>query len=262
MNKLLCIAVMGFVLFGGACGAQDSLPTVSLPFEDDTKGVESANRQAALPLWLQELSNLPAEQRKRYTDSFAKAKAAYASAKLAECESHLNSCELIYQGNPSVWSLRASLCIAQRRFDEAEALMEKVLKEQPGDSITAFNRSLLSLGKGDYERCIEQTSGLLEKLRFLEGLQLQHSLKFRLLLAYLMLGREEEAEKMVADVTPLDDSPLYYYAQAAFAIYHGDGAAAIKEIATADRIYRSEKYLLSYKQNLSFSQLQEKYLPK
>lgn len=262
MNKLIFIAVMGLILFDEPCGAQNTLPTSALPLEDDSKGGESDKRQAAVPLWLQELSNLPSEQRKLYTNSFAKAKAAYASAKLAECESHLNSCEMIYQGNPSVWSLRASLYIAQRRFDEAEALMEKVVKEQPEDSITAFNRSLLSLGRGDYERCVEQTSELLEKVRFLEGMQLQHSLKFRLLLAYLMLGQKDKAEKLVADVTPLDDSPLYYYSQAAFAIYRGDSATAAKEIATADRIYRGEKYLLSYKQNLSSSQLQDKYLPK
>lgn len=262
MNKLICIAVLGSVLFDEPCGAQNTLPTVALPTEDDTQGRDEDKREAAVPLWLQELSNLPAEQRQLYTSSFAKAKAAYAAAKFAECELHLNSCEMIYQSNPSVWSLRASLYIAQQRFDEAESLIEKVIKEQPDDSIAAFNLSSLSLGKGDYKRCIEQTSELLEKIRFHEDMQLQHSLKFRLLLSHLMLGQKAEAEKLVADVTPLDDSPLYYYAQAAFAIYRGDSAAAAKEIATADRIYRSEKYLPSYKQSLSYSHLQDKYLPK
>jgi len=262
MNKLICIAILGLFISGGPCGAQSTLPIVAPPSEEGTNDGQTDKREIAVPLWLQELSNLPAEQRQLYISSFAKAKAAYAAAKFAECELHLNSCEMIYRGNPSVWSLRASLYIVQQRFDEAETLIKKVIKEQPGDSITAFNLSSLSLAKGDYERCIEQTSKLLEKIRFHEGVQLQHSLKFRLLLAHLMLGQEAEAEKLVADVTPLDDSPLYYYAQAAFAIYRGDSEAAAKEIATADRIYRSEKYLLSYKQSLSASQLQDKYLPK
>lgn len=262
MNKLICIAALGLFFSGKPCGAQSTLPTTPLPTEEKTTSEEEAKRKSPVPLWLQELSNLPVEQRQLYTSSFAKAKAAYAAAKYAECELHLNSCEMIYQGNPNVWSLRASLYIAQQRFDEAEALTQKAIKEQPGDPITAYNLSSISLSKGDYVRCIEQTSALMEKIRFNEGMPLLHSLKFRLLLANLMLGRLDEAKKLVADVTPLDDSPLYYYSQAAFAIYRGDGAAAAKDIATAERIYHSEKYLPSYKQSLSSSRLQDKYLPK
>lgn len=257
MSQLIRTMAAGLLLWSGFCSAQSSLPTVG-----DTESEMPEQQKITIPLWLQELSNLPKEQRQLYTSSFAKAKEAYASAKLAECESHLNSCEMIYRGNPNVWSLRASILIAQKRFDEAEPLMVKVCKEKPDDTITVFNLSLLSLGKGDYERCIEQTSELLKAVRFTESMQLQHSLKFRLLLAHLMLGQKDEAEKLVADVTPLDDSPLYYYSQAAFAIYRGDIDSAAKEITTADRIYHGEKYLLSYKQNLSFSRLQDKYLPK
>lgn len=259
MKKFICVTALA-LLFHGVCPAQSTLPAAALPTVD--KDNPDNLKKASLPLWLQELSNLPAGQRKLYTESFARAKMAYAAAKLAECESHLNTCEMIYRGNPNVWSLRASLLIAQRRFDEAEPLMEKVIREQPEDAITIFNRSLLSLGRGEYERCVQQTSELLENVRYTESMQLQHSLKFRLLLAYLMLGEKEKAESLVADVSPLDDSPLYYYAQAAFAIYRGDVSQAAREVSTADRIYIGEKYLLSYKQNLSFSKLQDKYLNK
>ena len=101
--------------------------------------------------WVKELSNLSAEDRALYTSSFAKAKSAYAKGLMAECESHLNTCEFYTTSNPNVWNLRASVRISQQRFEEAKPLLDAVRRFNPQDSVARLSYSLLYLGTGEYE---------------------------------------------------------------------------------------------------------------
>lgn len=227
--------------------AQENLSTTA----GDTQTSES--QQAQLAEWVRELSNLPPEQRAHYTEAFAKAKQAYARGSLAECDSHLNTCELYTTSNPNVWNLRASVLISQRKFDEALPLLERVRSENRQDAVANLSFSLLYLGAGEYSKCLEETTALIETLRYSNMEQLVHSLRFRRMLCYIMLGKEDEARAEVADIGPLDDSPLYYYSQAVFSLQAGDRRAAQRDMNAADTIYASVGYIPAYKQALEFS---------
>ncbi|MBQ2379280.1 MAG: tetratricopeptide repeat protein [Akkermansia sp.] len=209
--------------------------------------------------WVKELSNLSAEDRALYTSAFAQAKNAYAKGLMAECESHLNTCEFYTTSNPNVWNLRASVRISQQRFDEAKPLLDAVRRFNPQDAVARLSYSLLYLGTGEYEKCIAETDALLEEIRYRDMMQLTHSLIFRKVLCCLMLGREEDARALVADVSPVDDSPLYYYSQAMFSLVKGDRRSATRDLNTADTIYATIGYLSGYKQAVSFSGITEKF---
>lgn len=227
--------------------AQENLATAT---ESDKP---AAPEPPQIPEWVREISNLPPDQRTLYTESFSKAKKAYAQGSMAECESHLNTCEMYTGKNPSVWNLRASVCISQRRFDEAKLLLEKVRRDNPQDAVASLSFSLLYLGSGEYQKCLDETSVLIGDLVYSDMDQLVHSLKFRRLLCYIRMGREDDAQAEVATIGPMEDSPLYYYSQAVFSLLAGDRRAALRYINTADSIYGSVGYIPAYKQALEFS---------
>jgi len=235
--------------------AQDFLPTEAL--SDST--TEDGNEVDLLSLpWVIDLSNLVKADRDAYVEAFDAAKVAYREGRLVECESWLNTCELIYDKNPNVWNLRASTLVAQKKFDEAEHCLRKVLELLPNSDVAHLNLSLLFLGRGDYEDCLAETNEVLNKISGKKEMRaLKQSLVFRKFLSLLMMKREEEALILVEDLTPLEDSPLYYYSQAALLLSRNDSRAAQKELSTANAIYETDPYLYSYKQNLKFSGLME-----
>ncbi|MDO5471118.1 MAG: hypothetical protein Q4F38_07425 [Akkermansia sp.] len=252
MKNTVSVSVLFSLLFLPHLAAQEVLPTdAGAPQPAETQTEEIAD-------WVKELSNLSPENRTIYTRAFALAKQAYARGLMAECESHLNTCELFTTSNPNVWNLRASVYISQCRFDEAQALLTSVRRSNPQDLVARLSFSMLYLGKGEYAKCIEETDALLEEIRYKDMMQLSHSLIFRKVLCCLMLDREAEARALVADISPVDDSPLYYYSQAAFSLAKGDHRAATRDLYAADVIYASVGYLSGYKQAMNFSGISEK----
>ncbi len=209
--------------------------------------------------WVKELSNLPPENRKAYAEAFKQAKGCYAEGRLIECETHLNTCELYTRSNPNVWNLRACALISQQRYDEAEPLLMEVRRYNPQDAMARLSLSLLYLGTQRYEKCIEETDLLIDDIKYKDMMQLTRSLMFRKLLCCIMLGHMDAARDVVADIGPIDDSPLYYYSQGVFALVEGNRQQALREFNTADTIYATIGYLSGYKQALNFSGLTEKY---
>ncbi len=202
---------------------------------------------------------MPAEKRAEYAAAFAQAKQAYATGRLIECECHLNTCEFFTRKNPHVWNLRAGALVMQRRFEEARPLLAEVQRVSPQDEVARMSLSMLYLGTAEYEKCLEETERLLVEIRYRNLEQLTHSLKFRKLLCYMMLGREAEARELVKGVGPIDDSPLYYYSQAVFFLAKGDRRSAVRDMGAADTIYANTGHLAAYKQALEFSGVAEKF---
>ena len=231
-----------------ACAALFMAPTWASS-EDMPDGEDS-------PLWVLELGELTPVQQQIYTNKFAAAKRAYSSGSHALCLQFLTECEAIYAKNPNVWNLRASVYIAQKKFEDAQVWLEKVREIAPDDLVANLNFSLLHLGAGRYEQSIEEIDVLIDELKYKKGMEsLVHSLLFRKFVCLLKLGKVDDARAVVAKVSPLSYTPLYYYSQAMLNYVAGDKKAAARDMAAADRIYRTDAYLQAYKQNIQFSGL-------
>ena len=258
MKKLVSLA---FLSAAASLMAAD-LPTVNV-FEDDSKPT-AQNPQTGdeqldeIPNWVNELSNLPADKRQLYVNQFSAAKWAYSKGAMDMCHQCLDACEAIYDKNPNVWNLRASAYIAVGSFAAAEIWLKKVREVAPDDLVANLNYSLLYLGVGQYEKCIEECDILLGDIEYNEKLEpLTHSLIFRKFICLVMMERVDEAKELVKDITPLTFTPLYYYSQAVLAMVEKDPERALKEISAADRIYRTDPYLLTYKQAIQFTHILE-----
>ncbi len=245
----LLAACAGIFAFG--FNAQADLPTGETTTDSLQQEEEAVDE--SIPEWVRELSNLAPESRSAYTTAFQAAKRSYAAGRMVECEGHLNTCEMYTRSNPNVWNLRASALIAQSRYEEAQQQLDKVLSHDSQDSVARLSLSLLQLGMHRYEECIATTDELLDMIRYKEMAQLTYSLTFRKLLCLVMMERMDEARELVADCSPMLDAPLYYYSQAVFLYVEGDRKAALRELTTADSIFRGTGYLSGYRQALNIS---------
>ena len=79
------------------------------------------------------------------------------------------------------------------------------------------------------------------------------------MLCLVLMDKVEEAKALVKDITPLTFTPLYYYSRCILAYMDKDNARALNEMKTADKIYKNDAYLSTYKQALIFSKLLDKF---
>ncbi len=220
----------------------------------------SEEELAKLPPWQAGFNRLSKQDRLSYATAFTKAKAAYNVEQWATCLALLNDCELIYNESPNTWNLRACALLGTGALDEAEPHIQRSLALNANDSVALMCQSELLMLRKDYKGSIE----VLQKLRRLHHPSTQRALhdafSFHQLLCHLMLRQEMEARALVADQTPLCDTPLYYFAEAAFRVYNGDSAGAMEPLRSAVNIFGNGGTTSSYRKWMNKCGLADKYV--
>lgn len=214
-----------------------------------------------LPQWLIDFSNIPKETQQRYIEVFREAKIAYASGNWVLCCTYLNECEFIFKGNPHVWNLRATCLIEQANFHEAELMLKKAQQELPMDETTIMNRANLHMARGEFAECIELLRAIIDAQDATAAPDLTDVLTFRIYLCHLMLGQQKEAAELVRHLGPLDDTPLYYFSQAALHISKGNRTRAVEDINAASAIFSKGNAIQPYIRSIQASGLENKFLP-
>ncbi len=218
----------------------------------------SEEELAKLPPWQAAFARLSKEKRLAFAQAFQNAKNAYASEQWSVCLAQLNDCELIYPDNPNVWNLRACALLSGNELDEAETYIARSLKLNPKDDIALMCEAELFMRRRDFQACIPK----LEQLRQLhsnkEDRTLLDTFTFRQLLCHLMLRQKMEARALVADITPMTDSPLYYFSEAAFCVYEGNSQGAMEPLRSATSVYGNNA-TSSYRKWMNQCGLADKY---
>lgn len=209
-------------------------------------------KKEEIPAWLAELSNLPRAKREEYIAHFAKAKAALAQGNWVDCDAELTSCEFLFNKNPNIHNLRVACYIEQKRFADAEEEMEKARKLLPSDPTTLVNMAGLHMAKKDYAACISSMTEVLESpaLNLTISQEVRDILVFRIFLCHLMRGELQQAEEWVSDLTPISDTPLFYYSRAAICLYLRDAAGARRDLQSASNIFGESGMLVPYQRAL------------
>lgn len=237
------------------------LAVAAMPLSAQQFPEEEEETRQNLPEWLIRLSNMKAEQKQAYVRTFTLAKQAYLAEEWVTCIRLLNDCDMLLPGNPNVWNLRVSCLTEQQYYDEAEQELQKVRQVLPENPVTLVNIANLHLARGHYQECIDEINELLTRIPAYGTEPLRHILQYRILLSHLMLGNESAAREITKDLSPLlSDTPLYYYGEAAFHIFHGRRSQAMQDIQAADNIFAKGNVTQPYRRALAASGLIAKHL--
>lgn len=214
-----------------------------------------------LPQWLVNFSNLPRNDREQYLRAFNNAKLAYQQGQWVACIGYLADCEMVYRGNPNVWNLRACCLMEQKFFDEAAEELQRVRKALPNDPVTVMNLANLHMARGHYQESIHTIRELRDMLPYETPQDLLYVLDFRELLCHMMLGQENEARELVKGLTPISDTPLYYYSQAVFALAAGNRIEAARNLRMVNSIFSKGNVLVPFQRAMELSGIANKAVP-
>lgn len=247
MKHLLFILQLmgGLLLLAPTCPAQAPMP--QNPEKQDMQEI---------PQWLADFSNLPKDKREQYLTHFNRAKYAYHQGQWIECIAQLAECEIIVRGNPSVWNLRASCLLEQKYFKEAEEELLKVLKVMPHDPVTLMNMANVHMACKRYEESLSIIIPLRDTLYLQHAAdELLYVLDYRALLCHLLQGNKKKAQVIATSVSPMADTPLYYYSKAAIALSEGKRADAVHYLSVVERIFANNRACIPYQRALELSGL-------
>lgn len=228
--------------------------------EDDTVYEDTAapkEQKEDVPEWLAQLSNLPREQRDEYIQNFTLAKQALNTGNWVACDAALTSCEFIFNKNPHIHNLRIVCYIEQKRMESAAEEMEKALKILPNDPTTLVNLATLRMAQKDYRGCIKEMTDVLENRQTDIKQEVRDILIFRIFLCHLMLGEVTQAEEWVSELSPISDTPLFYYSRAALCLYLKDAPGAQQDLQSAANIFAAGGLLVPYQRALLSCDLTE-----
>lgn len=214
-----------------------------------------------LPAWLVSFSNLPKADRQKYLQGFARAKEAFQKGDWNGCILEITNCEIIFNENPNSWNLRLSCMIELKQLEHADEYLAKVKAELPKDPVTLLNIANLHMVRQEFRECIAELTSIIRNMPYDTDDELINIMHFRIMLCHLMLGEEDLAEDIIKDLSPLDDTPLYYYGKAAINIYYGKRQDAMMDVNSANNIFAKTQKTIPYQRGITACGLIDKYLP-
>lgn len=161
----------------------------------------------------------------------------------AEALDKLDQIEALAPDLSDLHNMRGSIYLtpALRDFDKAQQLLDKAVALQPNSVAPRFNKAELLFVKHDWPAAAAAFQKLLDDFPKLQ-LPVRHLTVFKRLVCEVQLGQFDTAEKTLkSHFTFMDDTPAYYYGNAAIAFGRKDAAKAKDWLARAQTIYKPEE---------------------
>lgn len=199
----------------------------------------------AIPVWAQQPATpasppqVPQEVRMKLQEAYELQQ----TQKYADAVQKLDEVEALAPELPELYNMRGSLYLtpALRDFDKAQELLDKAESMNPNSLAPKFNKAELQFVRQEWAGAEKAFQNLLENFPKLPA-AVRHLTIYKLLICEVKLGKTELAEKRLKEnFTFMDDSPAYYFGNAAIAFGKKDEAAAKDWLARAAAIYKPDE---------------------
>jgi tetratricopeptide (TPR) repeat protein len=142
-----------------------------------------------------------------------------------------------WQQTPVSLNILGALEIEQRNFEEGRKFCLAALNKDPRFFPARFNLAEIPFVQGKY------TEARAMFLKLQEDEPKDDLLKFRIFLTYLLEKNEDEARRRLDDIPLINDSPISFYANAAWEFAHGDDKKAKDWLASGARTFPPIKHI-------------------
>lgn len=220
--------------------AQDDAPPAATRIPADQKAL-SPNQQAFL--------NLPEESRKEFAKHLGEAQRIYEQKRIFETLDELDKASKIFADSPEIYNMRGSCFVEMRAFDKALVEFEKArafLKDNPS---VEFNIAEVYFCTKKWQKALDLFEKIVKALPP-ENMALERLVEFKILLCKKKLGKNDEVAILAVKYDFLDDSPYYYYAQAALAYEDKNLIKAEEWLAIAGRVFQDPNIIAPWQDTL------------
>lgn len=193
--------------------------------------------------------NLPEEERKEFIKHLSEANRVFQQKRVFESLAELDEAAKIFKDSPELYNLRGSCYVEIRAFDKAMGQFEKALEYSDNNPSIRFNVGEVYFVTKEWQKALDVFEKVLKQLPP-DNLALGRLVEFKILLCKKKLNLDDEAVAMAEKYDFMDDSPYYYYAQAALAYDREDLVKAEEWLARAGRIFRNPATLAPWQDTL------------
>lgn len=206
-------------------------------------------------------SNLPQEERISYLQLRADASRYFANKRTFETMLAIHKMREIFTDDPVADNLLGAVYVEFRDFPKARKVFRKAMERAGEDPKILFNLAELEFCDNRWESSLENFEDLHKLLISLgqENNDFVKIIEFKILLSKLALSQStnenisaDQKKKYLADAKQLadnysylDDSPYYYYANAALDYYNENERSASKWIITAKTVFANNPGILT-----------------
>jgi tetratricopeptide (TPR) repeat protein len=228
-----------FVLIAPLSAQDKAVPVDKNPVVN--KEALQPNQQAFL--------NLPEESRNEFIKHLSEGNRLFQQKRVFETLEELDKAAKIFTDSPEIYNLRGSCFVEMRSFDKALDQFEKARALAKDNPSIDFNVAEVYFVTKEWKKAVD----LFEKIMKIlppGNTALGRLVEFKILLCKKRLGLNDEVTILAGKYDFLDDSPFYYYAQAALA-YDSDNLVKAEEwLAIAGRIFRDPNVLAPWQDTL------------
>ena len=193
--------------------------------------------------------NLPEEKREEFVKHFSEASRYFQQKRIFETLDSLDEAEKIFTDSSEVLNLRGSCYVEMRAFDKAMVAFDKALEINPNNTSIKFNVAEVLFVTKQWQEAHDTFEEIFKSIP--EGnMSLARLVEFKMLLCKKKLGMDAEVIALAEKYDYQDDSPYYYYAQAALAYEDGDLLKAEEWLARANRIFRDPNIIAPWQDTL------------
>lgn len=193
--------------------------------------------------------NLPEETRKDFIKNLEEANRLFQEKRVFESLEFLDKANRIFGDSPEILNLRGSCYVEMRSFDKALKDFTKALTLSKDNPSIEFNIAEVYFVTKEWQKSCDTFEKVFKSIPK-ENIALSRLVEFKILLSKKKLGKTAEAKAMAEKYDFLDDSPYYYYAQAAIAYDEKDLINAEQWLARAGRIFRDPNVLAPWQDTL------------
>lgn len=223
-------------------------PEETAPSEGTADENEDKNKK---PQFAIDLDNLPKEKRAKYFEHYFRADSLFKQKRIFECLDEIHALHEIYSKNPASLNLEGACYVEFRSFEKARLAFAKALKANPGNFNVRFNLAEIEFVTENWAESLKQLEALSKEAESKVQLATMLPLiKFKILLCKLKTDDVEGAKAIVAETDFLDDSPLFYYGNAALEYFADNGAEAEVWLARGGRIFRNPAQIAPWQDTL------------
>lgn len=209
--------------------------------EDAKKPDLLPNQQAFL--------NLPEEKRSEFSKHLGEAIRVFQQKRIFEALEELEKAAAIFTDSPEIHNVRGSCYVEIRAFDKALAEFGKAAALSKDNASIAFNIGEIHFVTKQWQQAHDTFQKVMSLLPA-ENTALGRLVEFKILLCKKKLGQDAEVAAMAEKYDFMDDSPYYFFAQAALA-YEADNQLKAEEwLAIAGRIFRDPNILAPWQDTL------------
>jgi len=196
--------------------------------------------------------NLPEESRKEFIKHLGEANRLFQQKRIFETLDEVEKASKIFADSPEVYNMRGSCFVEMRAFDKALEQFEKATALTKDNPSIEFNVAEVLFCTKEWKKAHDLFVKIQKELKAAPGdnLALGRLVEFKILLCKKKLGMNDEAVALAEKYDFLDDSPYYYYAQAALAYDSNNLIKAEEWLGIANRIFQDPNVLAPWQDTL------------